>query len=251
MPNPPIREGFQPIPVQSPEAHPWAFRLRCIVDLQLATIVQFLQPALGSLQGRVLDVGAGQSPWRSWLPKTTEYLGIDVGHAGEFGMDTQRSDVIYYDGLTMPLADNSFDAVLCVEVLEHAEDPQLLLTEILRVLKLNGCLLLTVPWSARRHHIPHDYHRFTRERLSNLLIAAGFTDIQIKERGNDICAISNKLIVLTLRMLRPSWRSVPGLPIAMLCALCSVGFLLFAHLSLGLGLGSRDDPLGYYLEAKK
>jgi SAM-dependent methyltransferase len=199
----------------------------------------------------VLDVGAGQSPWRDWLAPGTTYEGIDVGHAGEFGMEANRGDVLYYDGLTMPLAGGSFDAALCIEVLEHAESPEALLAEIARVLRPQGRLLLTVPWSARRHHVPHDYHRFTRERLFQLLAGAGFRDVAISERGNDIGAIANKLVVLSLRLARPRHplQAAWTWPLLALVGPVAVLFVAGFHCSAALGLGSREDPLGYFASA--
>lgn len=246
-------EGFQPIPVTSPSDHPLVFRLRCLVDLQLNTIVQQLRPALATLKGRVIDVGAGESPWRIWLPNGTEYQGIDVGHASDFGMKAKDGDIVYYDGKIMPFPDNSFDSALCIEVLEHAEEPQLLLAEISRVLTVGAKLVLSVPWSARRHHIPHDYYRFTPETLQRLLNAAGFTDVEIHVRGNDVGAIANKLTVLALRLVRckPSLFALLNWPIGLLCGVLAVSFLVAAHLSLAWGLGSKDDPLGYFVCAHK
>ncbi|MGO4416938.1 class I SAM-dependent methyltransferase [Cupriavidus sp. KB_39] len=248
------KEGFQPISVKSPATNPFLFRLRCLIDLQLGTIVQFLRPALGQASGRVLDVGAGQSPWRAWLPASTTYQGIDVGHADEFGMGSKRYDVIYYDGRLMPFDDATFECVLCIEVLEHSEDPQLLVSEMARVLQPGGVMLLTVPWSARQHHLPHDYHRFTRERLQNLFVQSGFTNLDIRERGNDIAAIANKLTVLTIRLLRPArpiWSMCWKLPLSLLCGLLATGFIVAAHVSISLGMGSKEDPLGYFVRAKK
>lgn len=248
-------EGFQPIAVESPTAHPVLFRLRCLVDLQLGTIVKELRPSLEQVTGRVLDVGAGQSPWRAWLPASTNYQGIDVGYANEFGMKDGHSDIIYYDGRLMPFGDATFDAVLCIEVLEHAEDPQLLITEIARVLRPQGTLLLTVPWSARQHHLPHDYHRFTRERLHALFMQNGFYSVDIRERGNDIGAIANKLTVLTIRLVRPA--TLLGLhnlwkyPLGLLCGVLAVGFVIAAHISVALEMGSKEDPLGYFMHAKR
>lgn len=246
-------EGFQPVAVGSPARHPALFALRCVVDVQLATIARPLREALRSVRGAVLDVGAGLSPWRDWLPEGVQYQGIDVGNAAEFGMGTARPDLIYYDGALMPLAAGRFDAALCIEVLEHAADPLALLSEIARVLRPGGRLILSVPWSARRHHVPHDYHRFTRERLASLLGAAGFADISIAERGNDIGAIANKLVVLSLRLAvpRPLWHLVWTWPLFVLVAPLAGGFLAAAHASMALGLGSREDPLGYFVQATR
>lgn len=246
-------EGFQPISVKAPTNHPFLFRLRCLVDLQLGTIVKDLRPALAQVTGSVLDVGAGQSPWRPWLPATTSYQGIDVGYADEFGMDSDSPDIVYYDGRLLPFGDATFDCVLCIEVLEHSEDPELLIAEIARVVRPQGTLLLTVPWSARQHHLPHDYHRFTRERLQALFTQNGFGSVEIRERGNDIGAIANKLTVLTIRLLRHPralqilWRY----PLGLLCGVLAVCFIVAAHLSVAMGMGSKQDPLGYFVRATR
>lgn len=246
-------EDFQPIPVPPPVNHPFLFWLRCLVDLQLGTIVKNLRPALAELTGSVLDVGAGQSPWRTWLPEATSYQGLDVGNAYEFGMQRERPDIVYYDGKLMPFDNATFDNVLCIEVLEHSEDPQLLVAEISRVIRRGGTLLLTVPWSARLHHLPHDYHRFTRVRLQALFKQAGFDDIDIYERGNDVGAIANKLTVLTIRLLRPSgvWHILWELPLGVLCGGFAAVFVVAAHCSDALAMGSKEDPLGYFLRATR
>ncbi|MFA6303586.1 MAG: class I SAM-dependent methyltransferase [Legionella sp.] len=248
-----MSETFKPIAVQDPTAKPWLFKLRCLIDLQLDTIVKYLRPELAKLQGKVLDVGAGQSPWRGWLAKDTEYQGIDIKNSSEFGMSVTDQGLIYYDGAIMPLQDNSYDHVLCIEVLEHALDPELLLSEIARVLRQGGTLLLTVPWSARRHHIPYDFHRFTFERLTILFVNAGFTNIEIKERGNDIHVIANKLLVLNLRLLKPtiSLSNLWKLTLGLFCLPITAIFLIFAHISKFSKLGSNEDPLGYFVKGVK
>ncbi|MFM8331954.1 MAG: class I SAM-dependent methyltransferase [Candidatus Methylumidiphilus sp.] len=245
------RELFKPIAVQNPLDHPWLFKLRCVVDLQLSTISKYLRPAILNIHGSVLDVGAGQSPWRGWLPRDTRYQGIDVKNAGEFGMTEGLRDVVYYDGNLMPFSDSSFDNVICVEVLEHASNPQLLISEIARVLKHEGNVFLTVPWSARRHHIPHDFHRFTRERLATLFSENGFSQIEIKERGSDVSVIANKLIVLNHRLLTPkSFASSMGmLALGVFCLPITGAFLALAHASEYFAFGATEDPLGYFVKA--
>lgn len=244
-------EGFKPISVKPPSSSPLAFRLRTLVDLQLATIVSQLQPAMSALEGEVLDVGAGESPWREWLPSHCRYLGIDIDNAGDYGMRRARPDIVYYDGGAMPLADARFDGMLCIEVLEHARDPEALMAEMARVLKPGGVLLLSVPFSARRHHVPFDFHRFTRERLQILLADHGFRDVRLDERGNDVGAIASKLVVLTLRQLKPRklWHALWSLPLALLLVPVTVAMLAAAHVSDALGMGSREDPLGYFVRA--
>jgi SAM-dependent methyltransferase len=246
-----MAEAFQPVAVRSPTENRWLFALRCMVDLQLLTIFRFLRPNIGAWRGRVLDVGAGEAPWRDLMPDA-EYFGVDVETAGEFGM-SHKPDITYYDGRVLPFSDGNFDHVLLVEVLEHIPDPTAFLTELKRVLRPGGSVVMTVPWSARLHHLPHDYARFTPYRLNDMLTSLGFGEVMVEERGNDIAVIANKLLVLTIRLLRPAQtRSVLWTwPLAAITAPFTLIFLLAAHGALMLGTGSKEDPLGYGVVAVK
>lgn len=247
-----MTEAFQPIAVRPPSENRPFFWMRCLADLQLLTIFRFLVLPLGSCQGRVLDVGAGEAPWRDLLPVGVEYVGVDADLSGEFGMRHQ-SNITYYDGKRLPYDEGSFDHVLCTEVLEHVSDPVAFLADLKRVLRQGGTLILTVPWSARLHHLPYDYSRFTRFGLIALLDRAGFSVVNIEERGNDIAVIANKLLVLMIRLLRPRrlidyvWTWV----LAVMLLPITVVFLGSAHVALLLRAGSTEDPLGYGVIAVK
>jgi SAM-dependent methyltransferase len=223
-----------------------------LVDLQLLTIFIFLRRPLNSCRGRLLDVGAGNAPYRDLLPVGVEYFGVDVEISGDFGM-SRRSGVIYYDGKKLPYDDGSFDHVLCTEVIEHVPDTTAFLLDLKRVLRHGGSLILTVPWSARIHHLPYDYSRFTRFGLTELLKSAGFSGIAIKERGNEIAVIANKLLVLTVHLLRPRrwWNSFWTWVLAAVLSPITIGFLVAAHVALLFNIGSKEDPLGYGVIAMK
>lgn len=247
-----MSEAFQPVAVRPPSENRFFFWVRCLADLQLLTIFRFLTLPLKSCRGRVLDVGAGEAPWRDLLSEEVEYVGVDADLSGEFGMRRQ-SGITYYDGKNLPYDDGSFDHILCTEVLEHVSDPLAFLADLQRVLRRGGTLILTVPWSARLHHLPYDYSRFTRFGLIALLDAAGFSGVAIEERGNDIAVIANKLIVLMIRLLRPRQLHsyIWTLVLAAMLLPVSVGFLVAAHIALGLRAGSKEDPLGYGVIAVK
>jgi SAM-dependent methyltransferase len=248
-----LRETFQPIAVKAPDDNKLLFGLRCALDLQLLTIYRFLAGQLKHTSGSLLDVGAGEAPWRSMLAQGTSYIGVDIHDACKFGMK-HRDYILFYDGKTLPFESESFDNVLCTEVLEHVPDPKNFMAEIHRVLKPGAKLILTVPWSARLHHLPHDYHRFTRFGLSALLEAAGFNVEILEERGNDIMALTNKLIVVLLNLLRPAggtinllWR----LPLGVFMLFVAMAFVVASHLSLVFKFGGLEDPLGYAVLARK
>jgi SAM-dependent methyltransferase len=245
-------EEFKPIPVRrSPGVLGRArFTLRLLVDLQLLTCQRFLAPRLSQLNGALLDVGCGEMPFRTLLGPGASYTGIDVPRADAFGM-RQNPDIVAFDGRKIPFPDASFDNLLCTEVLEHVEDPSGLITEMLRVLRPGGALLATVPFSARVHHAPYDFHRFTRFRLAALF--KGFAQVEVEERGDDLAVIANKFVVVAARLVRPRpivsllWR----LPLILVLIPIVLIALLVAHLSMFLGWGSRMDPLGYGVRAVK
>lgn len=247
---PDFSEQFQPIPVRldSSLKSTIAFAIRRFADLQLGTIWAFLEPRLSKLDGNLLDVGCGEMPYRSCLPPSLSYTGIDVAEANAFAMRASDS-VVTFDGVQIPFGDSSFDTILCTEVLEHAAAPEALIAEIERVLRPGGTLLATVPFSARVHYAPYDFHRFTKFALRRMF--ASFRDVRVEERGNDFAVIANKLIVIALRMVRPSRWSLVHWPMLLLLIPLSFAFLLLAYLTLALGLGSKDDPLGYSIVAVK
>ena len=214
--------------------------------LALAALViriRFITAHRGLLTGRLLDVGCGQMPFRHLLPTGASYTGIDIPAASSFGMQ-QNADIVEFDGTRIPFPDNHFDAVLCTEVLEHAMAPEALIAEMHRVLRPGGSLVMTVPFAARVHHIPYDFHRFTRYRLAQMF--AAFGNVSIDERGNDLAVIANKIIVATIRQLSPL-----RLPLLLIGVPAALASLAIAHLALWFGWGSRLDPLGYGLTARK
>ena len=243
-------EDVRPIPVRRSENLPGRilFGARMAVDLQLLTCMRFLRPYLAQMTGRVLDVGCGQMPYRGMLPRQSSYVGIDIAAAGQFGM-SRHPDIVAFDGAVIPFPDATFDYVLCTEVLEHVENPGELIAEMRRVLRPGGLIVATVPFSARVHHAPHDFHRYTRYRLASLFACVGATVIE--ERGDDLATLANKLIVICMRLARPSRASLWGL--ALLVALAPIALLALAvaHASLAFRWGSRADPLGYGVASRK
>lgn len=246
------QEVFKPIPVSSPKANPVLFFTRCLVDLQLKTIVDFLRPQLRTVTHDIIDIGAGNAPWKSFLPQGVSYTGLDIANASEFAMQ-KSDDIVYYSGGVFPFADQQFSNMLCVEVLEHVVDTEFFLSEMCRCLKPDGKVILTVPWSARRHHLPYDYFRFTPEALVYLFEKNGFVDVQVIERGDDFSVVFNKVFCLIQGLFVSANKKnlCLKLPLGILLLPSAFIFCVLAHLSLWFDIGSRLDPLGYALTAKK
>jgi SAM-dependent methyltransferase len=105
---------------------------------------------------RVLDVGAGPGQYRP-LFAHCEYLTQDFGQEpATIGKYTKLD--FECDITAIPVESESFDAVLCTEVLEHVPEPLKALAEIARILKPGGKLLLTAPLGSLLHQEPYHYY---------------------------------------------------------------------------------------------
>ena len=225
------------------------FTVRLMVDVQVVSVYRHVKSFLPAVRGKLLDAGCGESPYRFLLPENKiDYFGIDIARADAF--DCRRTDIALFDGKRIPFDDEFFDAVLCTEVLEHVEDPQTFLSEIHRVLKPDGKALITIPWSARYHYIPHDYFRYTPSALKKLFSA--FKEIKIFPRGTDVTAIMSKIIVLFFRNIFPrkKWRYV-FFPFWLMATPLIICALILGHVSLLIKVGSDSDPIGYTVIVKK
>ena len=135
---------------------------------------------------RVLDVGGGlrvdgtrgniEDPSRAWIKPLLKDLHYEVLDP----VDTYHPDIVG-DVMNLPLPDASYDAVLCLAVLEHVPRPWDAMREMRRVLKPGGHLILYVPFLSPYHAMPGyygDYVRFTDDGL-RALCSDGFTNIQL------------------------------------------------------------------------
>jgi SAM-dependent methyltransferase len=85
--------------------------------------------------------------------------------------------------------DNTYDVIVCTQVLEHVANPFRAAAELRRILKPGGQLLLTVPAAYPYHAVPHDYWRYTRDSLQ-LLFGDGFQNLAITAYGNRLTVVA-------------------------------------------------------------
>ncbi|MGE0336902.1 MAG: methyltransferase domain-containing protein [Gammaproteobacteria bacterium] len=72
------------------------------------------------------------------------------------------------DAAAIPFADDTFDAVYSLAVLEHVSDPVRVVSEMRRVLKPGGWLYSEVPFIFFYHGYPADYTRYTLQGMQQL-----------------------------------------------------------------------------------
>jgi SAM-dependent methyltransferase len=138
------------------QVRPWHFQW-----LALYALHHDLKLRLRPVRGRLLDVGCGQKPYRLFLDPSVEDFGVDL-------INGPAVDAVI-DGTHIPLPDQTFDTVLCTQVMEHVEFAEQLRNEMLRCLKPGGLLLVSVPFIFNEHGAPSDFRRFTRCGLIQFL----------------------------------------------------------------------------------
>jgi ubiquinone/menaquinone biosynthesis C-methylase UbiE len=131
------------------------------------------------LSGSILDLGGKKINKRGQFD-ISQYLHLAVSYVN---MDRSTNPDICSDASSIPISDYSFDAVLCIELLEHVPDPKLVLAEAYRVLKHSGCFIACVPFLYPIHADPFDYGRYTDYYWAEILKELGFTNIQIERQG--------------------------------------------------------------------
>jgi SAM-dependent methyltransferase len=158
---------------------------------------EFLLAEVGS-GDHVLDLGCGTGEFAAQMAEAgARVVGVDVAEAAlerarsrHPGLDFRRTPI---DG-PLPFQDNAFDLVWASEVIEHIADTARFLSEVRRVLRPSGRLLLTTPSHGRlrlalagverfSEPLGDHLHLYTRFSLLSLLQEFGFHEVRVRSAG--------------------------------------------------------------------
>ncbi len=124
----------------------------------------------------VLDIYCGTRPYEDFLPSTARCVGLDV-EGNPYGV----ADVVSNEFLPFP--DQSFDLVTCIQSFQFVVDPAHGASEIRRVLRPGGTVVITVThvWEYDRTVLEH---RFSGPELAHLL--RDWDGIEVRENGGRV-----------------------------------------------------------------
>ena len=161
------------------------------------------------LKGHLVDLGCGNVPYYQWYKDRVEQITCVDWSKGTH--DDSFVDVFADLNQSLPLADRSVDSVFSTSVLEHICEPLVLLREIARILKPNGYVILSVPFTYPLHEEPFDYYRYTPYSLQHLADKAGLKVVCLKHCGSgfgvlvDVTARIGQTLMGTVSRLMPKY----------------------------------------------
>jgi SAM-dependent methyltransferase len=142
---------------------------------------------------RVLDVGCGDKPYYPFFGGAASYVGLDV---------QQNPNADLHGAVeAIPAEDNSFDIVICTQVLEHADDPAQAVRELHRVTAPGGRVLASTHGTQVYHPNPDDYWRWTHTGLERLFTTNGdWERVDVEPNAGTTSALA-MLIARSLHLL--------------------------------------------------
>lgn len=185
------------------------------------------------IEGLILDVGGGLSPFQKYV-KDGRFITIDY--------NSHVNPTIIGAAACLPFKSNSFDSVLCTEVLEHVEEPGVCIKEMKRVLKDKGYMYITVPMIWCLHYEPYDFYRFTKYGITYLLNRERFNIVRVEPIGKffsyamtRLCEKLYNTVNKAIFFLPKRWQFIIVIPITF-----PLSFFLYILASLLDKLNKRD-----------
>ncbi len=163
----------------------------------------------GSHTPLLLDVGSGTGGAAPTLARHGHAVALDR-EPSAFTLAPDRPyhyRVVGAADQPLPFADNSFDVVCALDVLEHLDDDDACVAELYRICRPGGTVVVFVPalqilWGYNDDYSQHR-RRYRRPELRALLRSAGFVE--------EVCGYFNLTLFLPTLVARLAQRALPTL----------------------------------------
>jgi SAM-dependent methyltransferase len=152
-----------------------------------------------AMSGVLYDLGAGESPYKDFfMVYVQKYIAVDWTSSTH----DVKADILADLNQHLPIESEVADTVVSLSVMEHLNEPFVMLSEAFRILKSRGTLILQVPWQWWIHEDPYDFFRYTPYGLKYLLEKAGFVDVVVEPQSGFFTMWFLKFNYFSLRLIR-------------------------------------------------
>jgi ubiquinone/menaquinone biosynthesis C-methylase UbiE len=156
-------------------------------------VFHYLETLLTDTPSKYLDLGCGDGRWTTdiynYLGKNVETWGVDVSERA-IGFARLISPMINFSvmsGDSTNFQSKSFDLITMIEVIEHVPDniEEKMMSEVHRLLKKGGLLILTTP-SLNERLSAHHFRHYSVESITDLLVRHNFSIMDMRGQGKPI-----------------------------------------------------------------
>ena len=182
--------------------------MNCFYDSLKKTFVVILQTYTGQIpaESLVLDIGCGMGQLTIFVSRHLhrKTIGVDIDPvslklaSSRCRDGASESRFVLFDGGCFPFVSNGFEMAFAHEVIEHVPEAVSFLTEVHRLLKPGGFLIVTTPnasiepFSEQSH--PDHVRHYNSSELADLLTTSGLSVIEICFRHHKIAAFIDRVL---------------------------------------------------------
>jgi SAM-dependent methyltransferase len=190
--------------------------------------------------GDLLDVGGGSfvaDAIRAGVP-FDRWTVVEPDQADLPAIEDPRVSAVVGDGCALELPDASYDTVLSIQVLEHVFEPMQMMSELHRVTRPGGTIIVMAPQTANIHHAPHHFQNLTRFWLEEAARRLDTEVVEYHALGGAWSTIASRLVLQYPAAFRVSGYAVPD---------ARRGWRFWALFPLGLVVSAVTFPFAMLL----
>lgn len=198
---------------------------------------------------KILDIGSGDSDYTVLLHSSNSIFCLDYPVTNQ---RYQKAPDIFGNACALPVADESVDVVLLLEVLEHIGEDRKAINSAKNALKRGGKLYLSLPFMYPIHDAPYDYKRFTIYGVRYILKENGFRILKEIKHGNSLVTVLQLMNLSLLEIIRDTGKKNQLVGLAVLALFYPVCILLnFVAWPLLYLRWNSASCLGYFVIAER